>query len=84
MIVRLYNTNYKMDQALASSAKKVIRNILADVKTESEIRGFSGYYVAFVVMMYVMSASILENLGKENILKIVHEIRPKAAKKEKE
>ena len=74
MIIKVNKTVYRIDNTLAVSAKKVIRSILTSVKEESEIHGISKYYTAFVVMMYILSSSILSELGAESLSEIAEKI----------
>ena len=74
MIIRVYGKNYKISQNLAVSTKTTIQKILENVKQESELRGYEKYYIAFIVMMYVVSSSILKELNTDNIKEIVNEI----------
>lgn len=80
MIIRLYGTNYRIDQNLAMSAKTTIRKILESVRVQSKLRGIEKYYTAFVVMMYVTSSSILRELNADRIKEIVSEIKAEEEK----
>lgn len=71
MIVKIFNKSYRMDQALAMSAKKVVLQILEKVRSESELHGIGKYYTAFVIMMYVVSASILRELNPDRVMEIL-------------
>ena len=75
MIIKIDKTLYHIDHTLAASAKKVIRSILNNVKVESELHGISRYYTAFVVMMYIVSSSILSELGKDKLSEIIEKPR---------
>lgn len=74
MIIKIDKTTYRIDHTLAVSAKKVIRTILNSVKVESELHGIKKYYTAFVVMMYIVSSSILSELGKDKLSEIAERI----------
>lgn len=63
MIIHIYGKNYKLDPALASTAKNAINQILNQVKKQSGEKGIGRFYIAFVIMMYVISLSILEQLS---------------------
>ena len=80
MIIRLYGTNYRIDQNLAMSAKTTRRKILESVRVQSKLRGIEKYYTAFVVMMYVTSSSILRELNADRIREIVSEIKAEEKK----
>lgn len=75
MKIRIYNKYYKINNNIAISAKKTILHILEKVRTESDVRGFSSYYVGFVVMMYVVSSTILSEFSTDNIKSIAEEIK---------
>lgn len=55
---------YEMNGALAASAKKMVRTVLNEVKKEADTAGVSKFYTAFVIMMYLVTGSVLEHLGK--------------------
>lgn len=74
MIVRIYNKNYRIRNSIAMSAKKTILRILEIVRTHSDNRGFSSYYVGFVVMMYIVSSTILSEFSTDNIREISKEL----------
>lgn len=73
VILQIYGRKYRIDHAMAASAKKAIRQALKTVRAEADVRGIPRYYTAFVVMMYVTSASILEQLGPEKLKEIAGE-----------
>ena len=75
MKIRIYNKYYKINNNIAISAKKTILHILEKVRTDSDVRGFSSYYVGFVVMMYVVSYTILSEFSTDNIKSIAEEIK---------
>lgn len=62
MKIRIYGKRYNVNKKLAASSKRTIQQILEKVRLESDLRGISEYYVAFVVMMYVISSSILHEM----------------------
>ena len=74
MIVRIYNKNYRIRNSIAMSAKITILRILEIVRTHSDNRGFSSYYVGFVVMMYIVSSTILSEFSTDNIREISKEL----------
>lgn len=74
MIIKINKTIYRIDHTLAASSKKVIRTILNNVKVESKLHGIDKYYTAFVVMMYIISSSILTELGTDALNDIVEKI----------
>ena len=74
MKVRIYGKEYKISNNIAASSKKTILQILEKVRTESDVRGFSAYYVGFVIMMYIVSSTILNQFSTDNIKKILDEI----------
>ena len=83
MIIRIYGTNYKIDQNLALSVKSTIRQILGNVKTQAELKHFEKYYTAFVVMMYVISSTILKELSRDSIQAIIESNEADRKTKEK-
>ena len=70
MILQIFGSSYRINHTLASSSRKILREVLSKVKDESESRGIKKYYIAFVIMMYAMSSAILEELGADNLKKI--------------
>nr|WP_317348083.1 hypothetical protein [uncultured Blautia sp.] len=74
MKVWIYGKEYKVNNNIAASAKKTVLQILEKVRTETDVRGFNEYYVGFVVMMYIVSSTILNQFSTENIKKILDEI----------
>jgi TnpA family transposase len=74
MKVRIYNKTYRINNRIVISAKKTLLRILEKVRTESEVRGFSAYYTGFVVMMYIVSSTLLQEFSSDNIKSISEEI----------
>lgn len=70
MIIRAYGKNYKVNSNLAMSSKKMILSILNKVREQASVKGIDEYYVAFVIMMYAISSTILSELSEENIRRI--------------
>ncbi len=70
MIIKVHNKKYKIKSAMATSSKILISKILENIRMNSEMHGMPEYYIAFVVMMYTVSSSILKKLTPREIEKI--------------
>lgn len=75
MIIRLYKKNYRLKQNTAASAKKMVKEIFNQVRIAADVKGVPEFYTAFIIMVYITSASILQELGPEKIRKILEEIQ---------
>ena len=62
MIIHIGKNEYRINNSFVSSSKNLLLRILRKVKEESNIRGVSEYYITFIIMMYVASSTILNEL----------------------
>lgn len=74
MIVKIYGENYKLNPNTAASAKKVVKQIFDTVRLHASINDLPGFFTAFVIMTYIISASILQELSSENIKNIAERL----------
>ena len=70
-----------MNNKIVVSTKTLIMNILKKVRMESDMQNLPEYYIGFVIMMYLISSSILSEMGPDNIKKVVKEIKDSENKK---
>lgn len=77
MIIKIHRQKYKIKSSMATSSKILISRILENVRMNSEMHGIPEYYIAFVIMMYTISSSILKKLTPREIEKIANEKRPR-------
>ena len=81
MIVRIFGSNYKLDNNLASLVKTSVYDILNQAKLKADENGRPQFYTTYVIMMYVVSSAILKQMNTENIKEIVQEIQSEQNKK---
>lgn len=70
MIIRIDNKNYRIKNNTAAAAKRLVKQVFDQVRVHSENNGIPGFYTAFVVVAYMISASILQELGPDKIKEI--------------
>lgn len=70
MIIKIGKKRYKISNNLVVSSKKMLQQILAEVRQAADSRGIPEYYISFIVMMYVVSNTILSEFSPENIMDI--------------
>ena len=73
MIIHIGKNEYRINNSFVSSSKNLLLRILRKVKEESNIRGVSEYYITFIIMMYVASSTILNELTPEKIKEAVED-----------
>lgn len=73
MIIHIGNNEYRINNSFVSSSKNLLLRILRKVKEESNIRGVNEYYITFIIMMYVASSTILNELTPEKIKEAVED-----------
>ena len=56
----------------------MVQQILENVREQSYAHGIEQYYVAFVVMMYVVSSSILKEVRTNRIMSIMQDADKKS------
>lgn len=70
MKIRFYGKVYNIRKELLISSKRTLSRILAKVHEEADAHNLPEYYQAFIIAMYLTSASILDNIADEDIKKI--------------
>lgn len=80
MTLHIRGKDYEANSALMTAAKRLVRDFLDGVQQESEAAGVKRFYTAVVLMMYVVSSSILGQMGP----RALREITNAAGEKEKE
>ena len=73
MIIHIGKNEYRINNSFVSSSKNLLLRILRKVKEESNIRGVSESYITFIIMMYVASSTILNELTPEKIKEAVED-----------
>ena len=73
MIIHIGKNEYRINNSFVSSSKNLLLRILRKVKEESNIRGVGEYYITFIIMMYVASSTILNELTPEKIKEAVED-----------
>ena len=73
MIIHIGKNEYRINNSFVSSSKNLLLRILRKVKEESNIRGVSEQYISFIIMMYVASSTILNELTPEKIKEAVED-----------
>ena len=73
MIIHIGKNEYRINNSFVSSSKNLLLRILRKVKEESNIRGVCEYYITFIIMMYVASSTILNELTPEKIKEAVED-----------
>ena len=73
MIIHIGKNEYRINNSFVSSSKNLLLRILRKVKEESNIRGVSEYSITFIIMMYVASSTILNELTPEKIKEAVED-----------
>ena len=73
MIIHIGKNEYRINNSFVSSSKNLLLRILRKVKEESNIRGVSEYYITLIIMMYVASSTILNELTPEKIKEAVED-----------
>ena len=73
MIIHIGKNEYRINNSFVSSSKNLLLRILRKVKEEFNIRGVSEYYITFIIMMYVASSTILNELTPEKIKEAVED-----------
>lgn len=71
MKIRIYGTEYSPEPLMMKSAKKIIEDLLLKIKMTEDEKGLPGYYLAFIIMMYFVSSSILKQTSVKQIKKIL-------------
>ena len=56
---------------MMKSAKNVIEDFLLKVKTTEEEKGLPGYYMAFIIMMYFVSSSVLKQTSMKHLREVL-------------
>ena len=63
--------DYKLDEKYVKAATYSIRSLLREIKAKAEENNLYDYYLAYILMMYVITGSTLKGMGDEEIKKLL-------------